>query len=215
MENKIKIYNRIAAIAVFVTLPILFYAVGDFPRRTLLKEAISVATIVSFFIMLMQFYLSRANHSILEGHKMARVVKWHKALGYIFVSILLVHPLLIVLPRYFEAGVTPVDAFIELIFNFNQQGLLLGLVAWSLMLIIGITSMFRKSLPFSYKTWRVVHGVLSIVFIAVASFHVIDMGRHINTPMIWLVAILAITGIALLLKTYVFKIHASKTNNHD
>jgi predicted ferric reductase len=73
------------------------------------------------------------------------------------------------------------------------------------MLIIGVTSLFRNQLPFSYKTWRYLHGYLSIVFILIAALHVVEMGRHINKPMSWLIAILAVTGVAMLMSTYIFK----------
>jgi len=136
---------------------------------------------------------------------MVHVVKWHKVLGYVFLSILLLHPFLIVLPRYFEAGITPEDAFSELLANFNQQGLMLGLTTWILMIIIGLTSLLRNNLPFTYKTWRVIHGYLSIAFIVTASLHVVNMGRHINNPMAWLIAVLSISGVAMLLKTYIVK----------
>ena len=205
MDNRIKTYNRIAAIAVFIALPVLMYALGDFARRSLLEEAISLLTILAFFMLLMQFYLSRANGNVLKDHKMGKVVKWHKVLGYVFVSVLLIHPFLVVLPRYFEAGVSPADAFTELLSNFNKKGLLLGLSAWILMFTIGLTSLFRNKLPFTYKTWRVIHGYLSIAFILTAALHVVDMGRHINKPMYWLIAILSILGVVMLLRTYIFK----------
>ncbi len=214
MENRTKTYNRIAAIAVFIALPVLFYTLGDFARRTLLKEAISLLTILAFFMMLMQFYLSRANKKVLKDHKMGKVIKWHKVLGYVFVSVLLLHPFLIVLPRYFEAGIDPIDAFTELISNFNQTGLLLGLTAWILMFIIGLTSMFRNKLPFSYKTWRLIHGYLSIAFILTASLHVMDMGRHIDKPMAFLITILSLSGVVLLLRTYIFKPAPQKNQDH-
>lgn len=214
MENKIKTYNRLAAIAVFVALPVLIYTSGDFARRTVLKESISLLSILAFFMMLMQFYLSRANSTVLKGHKMGKVIKWHKVLGYVFVSTLLLHPFLIVLPRYFEAGVTPNDAFVELLSNFNQQGLILGLTAWILMIIIGLTSIIRNKIPLPYKIWRVIHGYLSIAFILTASLHVVNMGRHINKPMAWLIAILTTIGIAMLLTTYIFKSASPKTNKH-
>ena len=205
MDARIKTYNQAAAFGVFIALPVLLYFFGDFPRRTVLKEVISLLTIIAFFTMLMQFYLSRANRNSLRGHKMSKVLKWHKALGYIFVGLLIFHPVLIIVPRFFEAGIDPQDAFLELISNFGKKGLLLGLIAWSVMIIIGVTSFFRDKLPFSYRTWRVFHGILSIVFVGAASFHVTDLGRHMNKPMTWLVAILAVTAVALLLKTYSFK----------
>jgi predicted ferric reductase len=213
MENKIKSYNRIAALSIFMVLPVLIYALGDFPRRTLLKEAISLLTIVAFFTMLMQFYLSRANRNMLRGHRMSKVIKWHKVLGYVFVSVLVFHPFFIVVPRYFEAGVTPAGAFSELLSNFNQKGLMLGLIAWILMVVIGLTSIFRKMLPFRHQTWRIVHGVLSILFILIASFHVIGMGRHINQAMAWVIAVLSVIGVSLLLKAYIFNSGTKKQEN--
>lgn len=214
MENKTKLYNRIAAITVFIVLPVLIYGLSGFTRRTLLKEVISVVTLLAYFVMLSQFYLSRANNTMLKAHKMSRVIKWHKVLGYVFVCILLLHPFLIVVPRYFEAGVTPTEAFAELLDNINRKGLLLGLTAWIIMLTLGITSLFRNHLPFSYKTWRLIHGLLSIAFILIAAFHIVDMGRHINELMAWFIAMLSITGIALLLRTYILNSTSQKTENH-
>jgi predicted ferric reductase len=176
---------------------------GDTPLRTPLKETISLITLFAFFGMMFQFYLSRANKAVLTNWKMGRIIKWHKVLGYIIIGILLIHPALIVVPRYFEAGVAPSDA-LTLILTTGSKGIITGLIAWGLMVMLGITSLLRKKLHLSYKSWRVFHGILSIVFIILASFHVIETGRHISTPMAGLIALLAGTGILLLLKTYLF-----------
>ncbi len=140
MDKRIKIYNTVGAIIVFLGLPLLFYALGDFPRRSVLKEIISVLTLVSFSIMLSMFFMTRANKRILNGHKMGHVNKLHRIIGYIFVGILMVHPFLIVIPRYFEAGVEPAEAFLTIITSFGSTGIILGIIAWSLMIILGLTS---------------------------------------------------------------------------
>lgn len=204
MDTRIKIFNRLTIIVVFVMAPIALYVFGYFPRRTLLKEAISLVTILAFFVMLMLFYLSRANITLLRGNHFKKVIQRHKALGYIFVSVILVHPFLVVLPRYFEPGISLNEAFLELISNFDKKGLWLGLLAWCLVIILGVISYFRDKLPMKYNSWRILHGILSIVFICVASLHVIDMGRHINQPMIILISILTLYGVAMLLKPYFF-----------
>lgn len=205
MQDKIKTYNRIAAILIFSGLPVMFWALGDIPRRTNLKEAISILTLVAFSMMLAQFYLARSNRQILKEHKMSKVLKWHKAIGYIFVGILIVHPFLIVVPRYFEAGVSPKDAFVTLITTFDNFGVILGMIAWVLMFIIGITSLIRDQLPVSYLTWRVVHGTLSITFMATATWHAIELGRHTDKAMSIFMLIMATGGVFLLLKTYFIK----------
>ena len=56
MNTVPKTYNRLAGILFFLALPLLFWALGDVPRRTFLKEIISILTIVAYFLMLGQFF---------------------------------------------------------------------------------------------------------------------------------------------------------------
>lgn len=205
MENKIKTYNRIIAILVFIGLPVLFWALGDIPRRTNLKEAISILTLVAFSMMLGQFYLARSNRQILKEHKMSKVINWHKVIGYTFVAVILFHPFLIVVPRYFESGIEPKVAFVTMITTLDNYKVVLGIIAWSFMIIIGITSLLRDQLPMSYKTWRLIHGILSIIFIIVATWHATSLGRHTNIAMSVFMITMATGGILLLLSTYFLK----------
>ena len=195
-------YNRLAGILLFLALPLLFWALGDTPRPSFLKEFISIMTILAYFLMLGQFFLSRGNKKVLKPHKMGKVVKLHKVIGYIFVSVLLVHPFLIVVPRFFEAGISPGEAFSTMITTWDSQGIILGMVAWNLMLILGLTSGFRKRLGIKYTTWRVFHGLLSMAFITLATWHAMDLGRHTDLPMSLYMGVVAGLGVLLLLRTY-------------
>lgn len=192
----------IAIIAITIAIPLLIYALGDFPRRTPLKEIISVFTILAYFIMVGQFFLSRANNRVLKGHKMWKVSRLHKVIGYIFTGILLFHPFFIVLPRYFEAGLDPKEALVCLLTTFDSRGVILGISAWCLMLIIGITSILRGKLGLKYNTWRTIHGILSILFISLACWHAIDLGRHTDPGMSVYMIALSSLAVGLLLKTY-------------
>lgn len=202
MQATVKNYNRIAAIIIFLAMPILFWALGDTPGRSFLKEIISILSILAYFLMLGQFFLSRGNKLMLKAHKTGKVVKLHRVIGYIFVSILLIHPVLIVVPRFFEAGIAPGEAFSTMITTWDSQGLILGMIAWVLMLILGITSAFRKRLGMKYTTWRVFHGLLSVAFIILASWHAMDLGRHTDLAMSVYMGVIAGTGVILLLRTY-------------
>jgi predicted ferric reductase len=202
MNKNSKIDYLIPATGIFIGLPLLFWALGDFPRRTVLKESISILFILSFSLMLGQFFLGRGNRSIVKRFKMGTVLRYHKVIAYSIVGVFLVHPFLIVVPRYFESGVTPMEAFITIITTFDSLGVVLGLIAWFLMLLLGITSFIRKRLPLKYITWRYCHGIFSILFISFATFHVIDLGRHTNLAMSVYMIILAVSGVVLLLITY-------------
>jgi predicted ferric reductase len=204
MNETLKKYNLVLAPLMFIGLPLLFWALGDVPRRTVLKESISILTILSFFMMLGQFYLARSNGAV-KVFKIGKVLKVHKFIGYVFVAVLLFHPFLIVVPRYFEAGVEPIDAFVTMLTTFDSVGILLGMCTWCVMLILGLTSLLRNKISLKYKTWRIFHGILSILFIVLAAWHAIDLGRHTDMAMsIYMIIVVAI-GVLLLLKTYLLK----------
>lgn len=205
MKTTVKTYNRLAALLVFIAFPLLIWAVGDLPRRTFLKEAISLLTILSFSMMILQFFLSRGNGKILAAHRKVKVVKLHKIIGYIFVSFLLLHPFLIVFPRYFEAGIEPGEAFTTMLTTWDSKGIVLGLTAWGLMLLLGLTSLLRKRLGIKYTTWRVFHGILSILFITLATWHALELGRHTDLPMSIYMVALGSLGVFQLLRSYLTK----------
>ena len=202
-----KNYNWLLVVGILIGFPLLFWAVGDLPRRSVLKELISLLTIISFAMMVGQFYLTRGNRKVLKVKTVSKLIRWHKIVGYVFTGFLLLHPFFIVVPRFFEAGVEPLDAFTTLITTYNSTGVILGISAWFLMLIIGLTSYFRDHLPLTYTSWRLLHGILSILFITLASWHAIDLGRHTDIPMSVFIIIVSGIGILLLLRTYFNKQH--------
>lgn len=186
------------SLSLFLILPLLIWATGNFPERSLLKESLSLITILAFCQMMGQFFWARTSRLVQADIKMGRVVKYHKVIGYIFVAIMLFHPIYIIIPRFFEAGISPLDAFITIITTV-RQGVVLGIIAWCLMLLLGVTSYFRESLPFKYKTWRMLHALMGIAFMVMAAWHVIDLGRHTNIAMAIYISVLAGSGIGLLL----------------
>nr|WP_320014206.1 ferric reductase-like transmembrane domain-containing protein [uncultured Desulfobacter sp.] len=192
------------SILALIGMPLLIWAAGNFPERSLLKDSLSIITVLAFCQMIGQFFWTRTSRPLRTDLKMSRVIKYHKVIGYTFITILFFHPLYLVIPRFFEAGVSPVDAFVTIITTFNL-GVVLGIIAWCLMLILGMTSFLRNKLPMNYKTWRIFHGILAMLFISIAAWHTIDLGRHTTLTMSIFISMLTAGGILLLLKTYTFK----------
>ena len=187
------------SVLVFGGLPLLLWILGGFPERSFLKESLSVVTMLSFFFMIGMVFWSRANAVVVKDLRMRRTIKIHKTIGYTCVSIMLLHPLFLVLPRFFGAGVSPDDAFVTIVTTLHT-GIVLGMLAWILLLTLGITALMRNRLPMTYKTWRRWHGILAVVFIAAAAWHAIDLGRHSNLDMSSLIVLLTAVGVRLLLK---------------
>lgn len=199
MKNKI-----IKFLAIFVGIPLILWAFGAYHRPTVFKEVLSLLTLVAFCLMIGQLFLTRNSRDTLQGVKMSKMVTVHKLIGYVFAGILLIHPVLIVLPRFFEAGVDPWDALITILTTFDSLGVVVGLIAWVSMVGLGVMAFFRNKLGFSYRTWRFIHGIISLLFISAASWHVINLGRHINTPLTVFIVFLTVGGALILLNNYVF-----------
>lgn len=197
------------SVLAFVCLPLMAWALSDAPTRSVLKESLSILTLAAFFLMMGLFYWSRAGRPAIRDLKMGRVVSLHKWMGYTSVGLLLLHPVFLVAPKYFEPGEAPLDALITILTTPNQ-GIILGFLAWSLMLTIGLTALARKRLPLKYTTWRTLHGLLAAIFIVIAVWHVIDLGRHTTMAMSLLVVCLTAGGVQMLLRDYAFTFVAVK-----
>lgn len=120
------------SLLVFAGLPLLLWILGGFPDRSLLKETLSVVTMLGFFFMF-------------------------------------------------------------------------GMLAWVLLLTLGITALMRNRLPMTDNTWRRWHGILAVVFMAAGAWHAIDLGRHSSLAMSVLIILLTLAGVRLWLKNFISK----------
>ncbi|TWU43519.1 Ferric reductase like transmembrane component [Novipirellula aureliae] len=201
-----KTFAIASGLAMFIGLPLLLYATGDAPGRSALKESLSILTLLAFSLMLSQFFLARSNVTLISLFKPRQIQRFHKVIAYGAVAVILVHPFLIVLPRYFEAGIEPWDAFVTMMTTFESRGILLGMAAWVLLLSLSISAFFRvgisKHLPLKYRGWRYLHSVLAISMVVVAIWHAIDLGRHTDVAMSVFFIAVTVLGVAMLANLY-------------
>ncbi len=196
-------------------LPLLLWATGDVPRRTLLKEFLAVLTVLSFCLMLGQFYLARGNDGAINGLGLSAAMRYHKAIGYGFIGVLLVHPFFVVAPRLLESGIGPLDAFVTMVTAFDSVGIVAGLTAWGLLVVLLITSLVRKRLPLTYRAWRILHGILSVLFVTAAIWHAIDLGRHTDLAMSIYLVTVAFGGVTLLVRGYTAGAANTRRESHE
>ncbi|WP_273275526.1 ferric reductase-like transmembrane domain-containing protein [Maribacter polysiphoniae] len=205
MQKERKIFKLLSLGIAFIGIPLLLWFLGDFPKRSLLMDSLSLLTILAFSLLLAQFFLARTNRGLVKKVKMSYVLKIHKFIGYVFISVIMLHPFFIIVPKFLDDAVSPKDAFIRLITTFNTIGLVFGLVAYTVMLVIMVTSFFRFKLHLKYKTWRTFHAYLTTIFVVAATWHVITLGRHSNSAFTMFYVIAGACGIFYLLRTYLVK----------
>lgn len=205
MKIQSYIYKLSALIIAFIAVPLFLYFSGNFPRRTTLMETLSIVTILAFSLLLSQFFTSRLNYKLMKQIRMVNVLTIHKLIGYFFISIILIHPFFIIIPKFFDNGVTPSDAFIRLVTTFSSTGVIVGLISYATMLILMITAFFRFKMHLHYRTWRNLHGYLTLIFVITATWHVVDMGRHSNTSFTMFYLLVVAIGIYYVIRKYLFK----------
>ena len=195
MKITAKTYAIITGLAVFIGLLLLLYMLGDAPRRSVVKEALSLLTLLAFTMMLGQFFLARSNETLLSLFKPPQVQKVHKVIAYTAIGVIFLHPALIVLPRFLEGGIRPWDAFVTMITDWGNLGIVLGL-----------TVFFRKKLipkfALRYRGWRYFHGALAVCFTVLALWHSIALGRHTDVALSVYFLTLAALGFAMLARMY-------------
>lgn len=202
MENSLKTYQIITAMIVFVVFPMLFYWADGSPRRAFYKESISAITFLAFFSTMLQFLLSRANRSSIRVFKASRIFKCHQILGYLAGAILLLHPLFVVLPRFFKPGISAGDAIKLILTSYDNKGVLLGIIAYIFLFFLVIQCFLRRIIPISYKTWRTIHGLVSILFIVTSPLHTIILSRHCSLLLnLWIIVVASLVT-SVLLKLY-------------
>jgi predicted ferric reductase len=190
----------------FLIQPLLYIVLismvaNDLFERTLLKDSLSFVTLSALFLLIGQMFLNKLNRKNISIHK------W---LGYIFIPILVVHPFFIVLPRFFESGADPIESFFVMITAFHSQGIVVGLIAWVLMLVLGLTSLFKDKLGIKHKTWKIFHGILSIEFLLFALWHAMDIGRHIDISISIVMGIVTTIASFVLLNKYSYTFTTNK-----
>ncbi len=198
------IFKIIPLAIAFIGAPLLLYYQGGFQRRGFLMEIVSVITILGFTLLLSQFFSTRLNNKLVKKIRMVNVLAIHKFIGYTFISILLLHPFFIIVPKFFDNTVAPTDAFLEIITTLSSRGVILGLIAYTSMLALLVSSFFRFKLHLKYRTWRNLHGYLTLLFVLTATWHVINIGRHSSISFSIYYVLMVAGGIYYLLKTYLF-----------
>jgi predicted ferric reductase len=187
---------------IFIPLFLLFFALApiglalsqDVPTQSTYQTVVLLVSVGTFGLMLSLFWLSRLMPKNTVKMKYSSTLRWHKYIGYAAGLFFLVHPVLMILRRFWVQETLPMDNFKLLI---TSPLMLPGIIAWFTMIVLIVLAFFRKNMP--AQLFRYIHGLLSIGFVGFATWHVVSIGRHSNAPMtaFW-IALSSVAVVALL-----------------
>lgn len=198
--------NRTTPVVVFLSLTAfvpVFLAVNQaVPAGSVFKQVVLLLSLAAFGLVLGQFWLSRLGSQNVATGKPAVVLRWHKIIGYSAGGFLLIHPVLMIARRFWVLESDPLD---NLLLMLRAPAMVPATVAWTLLALLVVFAIVRRGFP--AQSWRLIHGLVSSGFVAMAVWHVVTIGRHSNAAMsaYWIMLVAGTVGALLLSYRHLFQ----------
>lgn len=126
------------------------------------------------------------------------VLQYHRVISFTAMAFVIAHPAIIVIQRPGMADIlNPITT------HWTARFGILSIVA---LVVLVATSVWRRRLGLSYEVWRVLHGVLAVVIIVTALFHIWGVGYYVDGVWkqgLWLV--MSAVFVALLVNVRILK----------
>lgn len=139
------------------------------------QEAVVLLSIATFSMMLLQFALTPRVDGISNLSGVDNTMRVHSRFGEYLGYLVLLHPFLIVLPRFMVA---PSFALADVWALFTEPETSTGMYAWSLMIVWVLMAVFKDKTGLSYEAWRYTHSAGFVAVIILATHHAVTVGRH-------------------------------------
>ncbi len=185
--------------ALLLMAPVLIMVIAPRPQGRQLTRDIAVALgFLGFSLMGLQFIPTARLHFIAETFPLDTLYTVHHALSKASFFLVLAHPILLILSNPYN--------FVA----FNIVGapwkLRAGVIAFVLMLLLVMTSVWRLWLRLEYEPWRGLHDLLSVGVAGLALYHILEVGYYTALPLQrWLWVFFAVVWVGAILEIRVFK----------
>ncbi|MFC1233678.1 ferric reductase-like transmembrane domain-containing protein [Vibrio sp. F74] len=144
-------------------------------NKGIYASILSIINLLAMMAFFVQFPLASRLKQIPFFANIDWNISTHKKVGQWLSVIFLSHPILILAPRFF---VSFDDAFVSIVDTVTSPKMLTGVIAWCLMIVWILTSIFKNRLPVRYETWRLSHVVGFVVIAIIATLHITNIGSH-------------------------------------
>ncbi|MDO8863943.1 ferredoxin reductase family protein [Haliea sp. E1-2-M8] len=158
-----------------VLLPWALSYVEGLAVRGVYEELVQLLSIVGLSMMLFQFFLTARVDAVARHAGVDNTMRLHTRMGEFLGYLILLHPFLIVAPRFFVA---PSFALSDTWDLFTRPETSTGMYAWCLMLVWVLMAVFKERTGLSYESWRYTHSAGFVAIIILATHHAVTVGRH-------------------------------------
>jgi predicted ferric reductase len=180
--------------------PLLLAAFQGLPLRSFPDEVASSFGLVGFIWLLLSFLLSGRFRAISGQIGIDKTMRLHQLMAIALGLIIFLHPYFYTLPINKPL---PWDTTQELSLTLTAPAFISGMIAWIILPVLIITTLFKDQLPCRYETWRALHGIGAVIIVAATAHHAFEIGRYTNSlamKIFWL-SLIAVASLTLL-RTY-------------
>lgn len=167
--------KRLLAYLLVICIPFAATYALDMQEKTAYAAFISMFNTLAMMVFYVQFPLAgRLKHIALFAN-----IDWgmsqHKKMGQWLGIIFLMHPLLIIAPRFL---VSFDDGMYSLISIITAPQMLTGIIAWVGLMVWVLLAVFKNRLSIPYETWRFTHMLGFVAIAILATTHITSVGSH-------------------------------------
>jgi len=181
----------------FLVLLPLGAAIASAPARTAPPFILGIAIgagFVGLSLMALEFALVSRVTPAAGAFGEDSLQLFHNLMGMVALGLILAHPILLIIYGY------PANCWLNPLASCaNTATITAALALYGLILLI-VTSIWRKQLRIRYEVWYVIHGLFALFVVVAALFHIFILGRYTSTPLmktVWMVyAVLVVYLIA-------------------
>jgi len=179
-----------------ILLPLLTAVIVEPDRapQPLLVELAVGAGFVGLAVMAFEFALIARIEKAAEPFGEDSLQLFHNLMGTVALGLILAHPLLLIISGY------PAACWLNPFAGCANLATRTAAIALSALILLVVTSVWRRRLRIRYEVWYLMHGTLALVILAGAMVHILILGRYTTTPAVravWLLYGLLVVGLVV------------------
>tara|TARA_R110001583_G_scaffold26571_2_gene95707 strand:+ start:8327 stop:9733 length:1407 start_codon:yes stop_codon:yes gene_type:complete len=160
---------------VLLTVPFFATQMLDMDAKSGYAGLLSLVNTLAIMAFFIQFPLGSRLKQLPLFANIDWSIKRHKQVGKWLGVIFLLHPVLILAPRFLVSFNDGLSSAIEVV---TAPQMLTGLIAWALMILWVLLSIFKEKLPMRYETWHLMHVLGFVTITTLVTLHLTSVGQH-------------------------------------
>jgi len=160
-----------------ILLPLITAAISNPTRaaQPFLVEVAVAAGFIGFSIMSLEFALISRINAAAQPFGEDSLQLFHNIMGTTALGFVLAHPILLIISGY------PANCWLNPFASCANISTITAFLSIVVLLLLIITSIWRKRLGIRYEVWYVLHGLFALFVIFVALVHIFLIGRYTST----------------------------------